>query len=117
MPKFLVTDTFEVSGRPHFIVAGSIVEGDISVGMVVHVPLNSIVNMTARIHSIEFVRRHGGEDVCLCLDVGREFIQVWRVLNIADETLEISEDRLSEDTMQPNPIPQNLRPPPPSIYG
>lgn len=116
MSKFLVTDTFEVSGRPQFVVTGSVVEGDISVGMIVHVPLNSFVNMKARIHSIEFVRRHGGdEDVCLCLDVGPEAIKIWRALNIADETLEISADELSKDVMQPNPIPQNLRPPP-SIY-
>lgn len=96
MPKFLVSDTFEVSGRPQFIVAGSVVEGDISEGMIVHVPLNSVVNMKARIHSIEFVPRHGGEDVCLYLDVGPDALKIWRVLNIGDETLEISPDGLEE---------------------
>jgi len=92
MPKFLVKDTFEISGRPQFIVAGSIVEGDINAGMVVHVPVNSDSNIKARIHSIELAPRQGGEDVCLCLDVGPETIKIWRLLNIDDETLEVSRD-------------------------
>lgn len=96
MPKFLVTDTFEVHGRPQFIVAGTVIEGDISVGMVVHVPLNSVAGVKARIRSIEFVPRRGGEDVCLYLDIGPDALKIWRVLNIGDETLEVSKDGLEE---------------------
>ena len=73
--------------------AGSVVEGEIRAGMFVNVPFNPAVAMTARIHSIEFARRQGGgEGMCLCLESDPEALQLWRNLNINDETLEITED-------------------------
>ena len=94
MPKFHVINTFEIPDRQLFVIAGSVVEGEIRAGMFVHVPFNPAVAMTARIHSIEFARRQGdGEDMCLCLQAEPDALELWRDLNISDETLEITEDR------------------------
>ena len=94
MPRFHVRDTFEVTtDRKLFVMAGSIVEGDIRAGMFVRVPFNSSLEMTARIHSIEFARRLGGsEDVCLCIESEPDALELWHGLNIGDETLEITDD-------------------------
>ena len=92
MPRFHVRDTFEITtDRKLFVMAGSVVEGQVRAGMFVHVPFNSSLDMTAKIHSIEFARRHGGEDVCLCFESEPDALELWRGLNIGDETLEITE--------------------------
>lgn len=66
MPKFHINDTFTVDGRPHFVLAGSVVEGVIRPGMFVRIPFNSSTAMTARIDCIEFARRLGGREyTCL----------------------------------------------------
>lgn len=93
MPRFRVRATFEITtDRKLFVMAGSVVEGEIRVGMFVHVPCNSSLDMTARIHSIEYARRQGGEDVCLCFESEPDALELWRGINIGDETLEITED-------------------------
>ena len=93
MPKFQVKDTFEISGRSGFFVTGLIVEGDINVGMFVHVPLNSAIDIKARIDALEFVRQLGGtEYIGLCLKLEPDALEIWRALNIRDETIEISEE-------------------------
>jgi hypothetical protein len=70
MAKFHVRNTLEITtDRKLFVMAGSIVEGEIRVGMFVHVPFNPSASVTARIHSIEFARRSDGrDDVCLCIE-------------------------------------------------
>ena len=97
MPKFHVKDTFEISGHKVFFLAGTIVEGTIRKGMFVHVRCNSALDITGRIHSIEFARRKGGEDVCLGIEGDAEELDFWRALNIRDETLEISEEGSGND--------------------
>jgi hypothetical protein len=92
MPRFHVRETFEIPDRKLFVLAGSIVEGQIRPGMFVPVPFNSSLEMTARIHSIEFARRSGGEDVCLCIESEPDALDLWRGLNIGDETFEITTD-------------------------
>ena len=94
MPRFHVTNTFTVEGRPHFIMAGSIVEGEIRPGMFVRVPFNPSTAMTARIDCIEFARRLGGrEDTCLCIRyTKRDELEIWRSMNIGDETFEVTTD-------------------------
>lgn len=72
--------------------AGSVVEGQLRAGMFVHVPFNSSLDMTAQIHSIEFARRQGSEEVNLCFELKPDALKLWRGLNIGDETLEITED-------------------------
>jgi hypothetical protein len=94
MAKFHVKDTFAIEGRPHFILAGSIVEGAVRPGMFVHVPFTSRFAMRARIECIEFARRLGGhEDTCLCIRYAEpEELELWRGLDINDETLEVTTD-------------------------
>jgi hypothetical protein len=92
MPKFHVKDTFEIPDRRLFVMAGSIVEGEIRAGMFVHIGFNPAFATTARIHSIEFARREGGEDVCLCIEADRELAEFMRDLNIGDETCEVTTD-------------------------
>jgi hypothetical protein len=92
MAKFHVKDTFTIEGRPHFVLAGTIVEGVIRPGMLVHVPFNSSTAMTARVDCIEFARRLGGhEDTCLCIRFNKaEELELWRGLAISNETIEVS---------------------------
>jgi hypothetical protein len=93
MPRFHVKDTFEVTtDRKLFVMAGTLVEGEIRPGMFARVPSNALLDMTARIHSIEFARRHSDEDVCLCFEFEPHALELWRGLNIRDETLEITEN-------------------------
>ena len=90
MPRFHVRDTFEIPDRKLFVVAGSIVEGEIRTGMFVRVPLNSETGMRLLIHSIEFARRQDGEDVCLCVWSGPNFTDALRGLHISGETFEVA---------------------------
>jgi hypothetical protein len=93
MPKFHVRDTFELPDRKLFVLAGSIVEGEIRKGMFVRLPFNPSLDMTAQIHSIEFARRLGGsEDVCLCIESEPELAVILRGLDIGDETFEVTAD-------------------------
>ena len=91
MSKFRVTDTFSLESRRLFVLAGSIVEGEIQAGMIVRVPLSSSVSVSGPIHSVEFARRAGGwEDVCFCIayDDPSE-LATWRGISIGGETIEI----------------------------
>ena len=93
MPRFHVRDTFEIPDRKLFVMAGSVVDGEVRAGMFVRVPRKSSLDMTARIHSIEFARRvGGGEDVCLCIQSEPELAEVLRGLDIGNETFEITKD-------------------------
>jgi len=91
MSKFRVNDTFALESRRLFVLAGSIVEGQIRAGMIVNVPLNSSLLISGQIHSIEFVRRTGGrEDVCLCITYeDSDELGVWKALNLQNETLDV----------------------------
>jgi hypothetical protein len=91
MSKFRVNDTFTLERRRLFVLAGSIVEGQIQAGMMVNVLLNSSLSISGQIHSIEFARRADGrEDVCLCIACeGSDELDVWNGLNIQNETLDV----------------------------
>jgi hypothetical protein len=90
MPKFHVRDTFEIPNRKLFVLAGSIVEGEIRKGMYINILCNSALNISGEIHCVEFVRRKDGEDLCLCLEAGQNELDFWRAINISGETVEIS---------------------------
>lgn len=90
MPRFHVRDTFEIPDRKLFVLAGSIVEGEIQKGMFVRVPLNSETGIRLLIDSIEFARRQDGEDVCLCIWSGPNFTEVLRSMDFRDETFEVA---------------------------
>lgn len=88
--RFHVKDTFEIPSRQIFVMAGSVVEGEISAGMFVHIPLNSLAAITFRIHCIEAARRQGGEDVCLCFESQGKAGELLCGLNIENETFEVT---------------------------
>ena len=94
MPKFHVNNTFVLELKSWFVLAGSIVEGTITPGMVVDIPLNSGVSMLAPIDAVEFAFRPGrSEDTCLCIryaDV--EELLLWQGLNIGKEILDVKEE-------------------------
>src|SRR5580765_6916963 len=90
MPRFQVREAFEIPDRKVFVLAGSIVEGEIRTGMFVRVPLNSETGIRLLINSIEFARRTDGEDVCLCIWSGPNFAEVLRGLDIRGETFEVA---------------------------
>jgi hypothetical protein len=91
MSKFRVNDTFVRDHRQLFVLAGSIVEGQIQAGMTVNLPLNFSLSISGQIHGIEFARRTDGrEDVCLCIACeGSDELDVWNGLNIQNETLDV----------------------------
>ena len=91
MSKFRVNDTFALESRRLFVLAGSIVEGQIRAGMIVNVPLNSSLLISGQIHSVEFARRTDErEDVCLCIAYeGSDELGVWNALNVQNEMLDV----------------------------
>ena len=93
MPRFHVKDTFVIEGM-YFVLAGSVVEGEIRPGMFVRIRFNSSMAMTARIDCIELARRLGGhEDTCLCIRyTNQEELEIWRGLDIGGETFEVTTD-------------------------
>jgi hypothetical protein len=56
MSKFRVNDTFALESRRLFVLVGSTAEGQIRAGMIVNVPLNSLLSVARQIQSIEFAR-------------------------------------------------------------
>jgi len=89
MALFHVTHTFTLENRNLFFLAGEVVDGMIRAGMDVHLRVNSGLALKLRIHSIEFARREGGEDVCLGIESDPELREVLRGFNIAGETVEV----------------------------
>jgi hypothetical protein len=91
MCKFRVNDTFALEPRRLFVLAGSIIEGQIRAGMFVKVPLNSSLLISGQIHSVEVARRTDGrEDVCLCITYeDPDELAAWNDLNIQNETLDV----------------------------
>ncbi len=93
MPKFHVRDTFEIPDRSLFVMAGSIVDGEVRTGMFVRIPMFPTHGIQFEVHSIEFALRQGGrEDVCLCLQLGPNVTEILRGLKIADQTLQVVSD-------------------------
>jgi hypothetical protein len=96
MSKFRVNDTFALESRWLFVLAGSIVEGQIRAGTIVNVPLNSSLVVSGQIHSVEFARRADGrEDVCFCISYE---LGVWNTLNVQNETLDVVPVNSNEST-------------------
>ncbi len=73
MPKFYVRTSFELPEQELFVLAGSIVEGEVRTGMFVLVPFSSSVTTTFRIHRVEYALHKEGEDVCLCIKLEPRF--------------------------------------------
>ena len=90
MPRFHVRDTFTLSDKTTFVMAGFIIEGEIIPGMAVEIPFNASVKMSAAINRIEYVRRPDGDVVCLCIDCTvPDEVTLWEALKVKDQTIEI----------------------------
>lgn len=58
--------------------------------MSIRIDLNSSISLDYEISAIEFARREGGEDVCLCVRYSDEDeLDILKGLNIGDEFLPI----------------------------
>ena len=94
MPKFQVTDTLELPDRQHFVLAGSVVEGEIRPGMWVNVPISEFLTFRAPILEVGTTTRSGREDLCLHLEpeLGRALREDG--VEIRDQTVEITPTRI-----------------------
>lgn len=91
MPRFHVRDAFAVQDKTTFVLAGFIIEGEVTKGMSITIPFNSTVKMTATIDRIEHVPRPDGDVVCLCLDCAvPDEVVLWEALNIRNRSIEIT---------------------------
>jgi hypothetical protein len=86
--EFYIRDTFEIPSRNLFVLAGSIVDGTVRPGMSVHIYLNKSFLIDYKIHALEFARRDGREDTCLCLRCADDDeLDFLKCLNLGDETV------------------------------
>lgn len=70
--------------------AGFVIEGEITAGMLVRLPFKESVMMTAEIDHIQYVRRPDGDVVCLCIRCASpDETILWEALKIKDHTMEI----------------------------
>jgi hypothetical protein len=60
--------------------------------MFVHVRCNSGINITAPIYSIEFGHTATHDAICLLLELQPEEWELFRALNIVNETVEVTEE-------------------------
>jgi hypothetical protein len=90
MPRFHARDSFAIHDKNTFVMAGFVIEGEIAAGMLVRMPFNATVMMTAKIDHIEFVRRPDGDVVCLCIRCASpDEATLWEALKVKDRTIEI----------------------------
>jgi hypothetical protein len=90
MARFHVRDTFAIKDKSTFVMAGFVIEGEVTGGMAVRMPFKENVVITAQIDRLEFLRRPDGDVVCLCIRCAvPEEADLWRALQIKDRTIEI----------------------------
>ena len=93
MAKFCVNSAFVIEDRHLFVLAGSIIDGEIRAGMFLRAPSNSNPVVMGPIHSIEFAKRiDRGEDICLCVQTDPKTLELWRGLAMSGEIVEIISD-------------------------
>jgi len=90
MAKFHVRGSFELPGKQLFVLAGYVVEGEVSAGMLVHVPFNPRFVVTECIRSVERLTGDRGVELALCFEADEELAEFWRGTNIGDEILEVN---------------------------
>ena len=90
MSRFHVRDTFAISDKAFFVLAGFAIEGEVTPGMLVRLPFNAQVTVTEEIDHIQRVTRPDGEVVCLCLRCHTpEEATLWEALKLQDTTVEV----------------------------
>ena len=91
MARFHVRETFAIQDKPTFVMAGFVIEGEVTAGMSVGIPFNVNARMTAKIDRIEWIRRPDGDVVCLCFDcLVRDELTLWEALQIKNQSIEIT---------------------------
>jgi hypothetical protein len=90
MPQFHVRETFSINDKSLFVMAGFIIEGEITAGMLVTMPFNATVKMTAEIDHLQHLSRPDGDVVCLCIRcTDPAEITLWEALKIKNKNVDI----------------------------
>jgi len=90
MSRFHVRDTFAISDRAFFVLAGFAIEGEIKGGMLVRMPFTARVTVTEEIDHIQRVTRPDGEVTCLCIRCHTpQEATLWEALKLNDTTVEV----------------------------
>lgn len=90
MATFRVRRVFELKSRKLLVLAGTVVKGAVKARMKVVVPLNSSLDFSAPVHSVEVLRHLDGEDVCLCIACPEtEQAELLSAFDVSGETLEV----------------------------
>lgn len=90
MARFHVRDTFAISDKAFFVLAGFAIEGEITAGMLVRLPFNAQVTVTEEIDHLQHVLRPDGEVTCLCIRCHTpQEAALWEALRLKDTTVEV----------------------------
>jgi hypothetical protein len=90
MPRFHVRDAFPVNDKCLFVMAGFVIEGHLLDGMLVRLPFQTNVMMTAEIDHIQHLHRPDGDIVCLCIRCRDTMeLALWDALKIKDRTIDV----------------------------
>jgi hypothetical protein len=91
--KFKVSRSFALPDRRTFVLAGSVVEGEVRAGMFVHIPLNSELTVVVPIDAVEYASRAKSEEVRLCLNYADpEDLEIWKGLNLGGQVLQVAKE-------------------------
>ncbi len=95
MSRFHVRDTFAISEKAFFVLAGFAIEGEVEAGMLVRLPFTSRVTITEEIDHIQRLDRPDGAIVCLCIRCHTpDEAALWEALKLKDTTVEIIKPEL-----------------------
>jgi hypothetical protein len=90
MPRFHVKETFALEDKTLFVLAGFAIEGEIAAGMLVTLPFNSTVKMTAEIDHVQTLRRPDGDVACLCIRcIDPAEVALWEALKVKDRIVDV----------------------------
>jgi hypothetical protein len=90
MSRFHVRDTFAISDKAFFVLAGFPIEGEITAGMLVRLPFTARVTITEEIDHIQRIERPDGEVQCLCIRCHTpDEATLWEALKLQDTTIEV----------------------------
>ena len=90
MSRFHVRDTFAISDRAFFVLAGFAIEGEVGAGMLVRLPFTARVTITEEVDHIQRIERPDGEVLCLCIRCHTpDEATLWEALKLKDTTVEV----------------------------
>jgi hypothetical protein len=90
MSRFHVRDTFAISNRAFFVLAGFALEGEVETGMLVRMPFTARVTITEEIDHIQRIDRPDGQVLCLCIRCHTpDEATLWEALKLKDTTVEV----------------------------